>query len=49
MKASAIIRAIRALDEKIRILELAKAELLELVADNKPKLRAVIKTVKEPA
>jgi hypothetical protein len=47
MKRSALTKAIAAIEDKIRILELAKAELLKLAAD-KPKLRAV-KTVKEPA
>jgi len=44
MKRSSLTKAITALEEKIRILELAKAELLKIVAD-KPKLRAV-KTAK---
>jgi hypothetical protein len=50
MKRSALTKAITALEERIRILELAKAELLKLAAD-KPKLRgfAVAKTAKEPA
>jgi hypothetical protein len=45
MKRSALAKAIAAIEDKIRILELAKAELLKLAAD-KPKLRAVKHTEK---
>jgi len=47
MKRSTIDKAIALLTDKIRILEAAKAELVKL--QEKPKLRAVTKTAKEPA
>jgi len=44
MKRSTLMKAIAVLDDKIRILEAAKAELVKL--QEKPKLRAVKHTEK---